>query len=115
MIVFHGTDDPVVPYRGGPSTSFHIPFPDVPEWVDHLAKRNGCNPTPIELPLNGEVTGVRYSSCEQNSDVEFYTIIGGGHTWPGGKVIPKFLVGHTSKAIDATKVIWEFFERHPLG
>lgn len=115
MIIFHGTEDPVVPYHGGPSVSFQIPFPDVPEWVNHLAEKNGCQQPPTEFAVNGEVSGIRYDNCKQNADVEFYTIHGGGHSWPGGKVIPKFLVGHTSKAIDATKVMWEFFERHPLS
>ena len=38
MIAFHGTADPIVPYQGGPSRRFNIPFPAIPEWM--AARRN---------------------------------------------------------------------------
>ena len=30
LIAFHGTSDPIVPYSGGPSRSFELPFPSIP-------------------------------------------------------------------------------------
>jgi len=36
----------------------------------------------------------------------------GGHTWPGGIPLPEAITGPTSDAIDATRVMWEFFTRH---
>ncbi len=48
------------------------------------------------------------------SDVIFYTITGGGHTWPGGKPLPEWLTGATTTEIDATRLMWEFFQEHPL-
>ena len=110
-IIFHGTADPVVPYEGGPSRDFDIPFPAIPEWVAALAKRNGCQGTPIDLPANGSVNGVKYTGC---TEVVFYTIAGGGHSWPGGNPLPKWIVGITSHDIDATRTMWEFFQQHPL-
>jgi polyhydroxybutyrate depolymerase len=41
--------------------------------------------------------------------VVLYTIRGGGHTWPGGKPLPKLLFGATSRDIDATSEMWKFF------
>jgi polyhydroxybutyrate depolymerase len=111
-IVFHGTADPVVPFEGGPSRSFDVPFPVIDEWVQTLAERRGCDAVPEALPQRGEVSGIRYTSC--NADIDYYTIAGGGHTWPGGGDMPRWLVGHTTRDIDATRLMWQFFEEHPM-
>src|SRR2546430_12637749 len=38
-----------------------------------------------------------------------FTIQGGGHSWPGGKPLPQWWVGPTSRSIDATSQMWRFF------
>jgi polyhydroxybutyrate depolymerase len=114
LIAFHGTGDPIVPYLGGPSHSFDLPFPSIPEWIETYARRNGCAGDPCALPAAGEVSGIQYSNSEQNMDVIFYTVKGGGHSWPGGGSLPKFIVGNISHDIDATQTIWDFFQEHPL-
>jgi polyhydroxybutyrate depolymerase len=115
LIAFHGTADPVVPYTGGPSHSFAVPFPFLPDWIKAYAENNQCSATPEVLPPAAfDVSGVRYVGCNQNAEVVFYTIDGGGHSWPGGDPIPRWIVGHTSQSIDATRMIWEFFEKHPV-
>jgi polyhydroxybutyrate depolymerase len=114
MIVFHGTQDPIVPFLGGPSRAFDIPFPPIPEWIDQLARRNGCTAAPLEIPAYKDVSGKRYSACDSNADVVFYTIAGGGHSWPGGGSLPEIIVGRTTQDIDATQAMWDFFVEHPL-
>ncbi len=42
-------------------------------------------------------------------------IADGGHAWPGGEPLPRFIVGHTAQGIDATEMMWEFFNEHPLN
>jgi polyhydroxybutyrate depolymerase len=69
-------------------------------------------PEPESLPPQGDVRGVQYTRCSQGADVVRYTIEDGGHTWPGGVPIP--FVGKTSKAIDATKEMWHFFQGYEL-
>jgi polyhydroxybutyrate depolymerase len=113
-IVFHGTADPIVPYQGGPSDAFDLPFPAIPDWVNTLAHRNGCTGAPLEIPASGNVSGIKYNNCAASADVIFYTIAGGGHSWPGGVPMPKFIVGNTTQDIDATKTMWKFFQQHPL-
>lgn len=113
MIAFHGTADPIVPFEGGPSGSFDVPFPNIPQWMAGWAQRNQCSTT-TDLETSGSISGVRYSDCAQNAEVVFYTITGGGHTWPGGNPLPVWIAGQTSDEIDATRVMWEFFEQHPL-
>jgi polyhydroxybutyrate depolymerase len=111
-IVFHGTSDPIVPFTGGPATNFHNGLPGIAGWVEKLAQANGCDLAPEALPAAGEVSGAVYAGCA--ADVVFYTITGGGHTWPGGGPMPERLVGHTTQDINATQVMWEFFAAHPL-
>lgn len=114
-ILFHGTADPLVPYHGGPSGVFKVPFPDIPQWVQSLAEHNGCPPTPTQLPDRGSVKGLRYANGPANAEVVLYTVAGGGHTWPGGAAMPALIVGHTSADVDATRIMWDFFAQHPMG
>jgi polyhydroxybutyrate depolymerase len=112
LIAFHGLVDQVVPYYGGYAKSISYHLPSISEWIAEYARRNGC----IEensLPINDKVTGVHYTCCDQHADVIFYTIRDGGHSWPGGNPLPKFIVGNTSQDIDATHLMWEFFKAHP--
>ena len=113
MIFFHGTADPIVPYQGGQSAR-RFTFPSIPDWVKQAAEHNGCQPSPVEIPASGEVHGVKYTNCEQNAEVIFYTVNGGGHSWPGGKPLPRFIVGRTSQDINASQVMWDFFSQYTL-
>ena len=114
MIAFHGTSDRIVPYSGGQSSPFHWALPAIPDWMQKWAHRNGCDDRPAELPSSGQVRGIRYTDCDQDADVVFYTIQGGGHTWPGGEAMPEIIVGHTTQDIDATEVMWEFFTQYSM-
>jgi polyhydroxybutyrate depolymerase len=113
-IVFHGTADPIVPYQGGLSGDSRFNLPAISGWVEELAGRNGCKAPPVEIPNSGEVSGVQYGNCDKNTDVVFYTIAGGGHTWPGGKPLPKLITGRTTMDTNATKKMWDFFQQHPM-
>ena len=115
MIAFHGTADPIVPYLGGPARGTEPRLPVIPDWMEARAALNGCDATPIALPSSGEASGIRYTGCAEGADVVFYTIAGGGHSWPGGEPLPEWITGPTSQDIDATRVMWEFFSRFSLG
>jgi len=114
MIAFHGTDDPIVPYSGGVGSPRMEPLPDIPKWVEQWAWLNGCDLESHSLPSKGEVEGIAYTTCDQNAEVRFYTINGGGHSWPGGGSLPVLIVGHTTQDIDATEVIWNFYRGYSL-
>ena len=111
-MIFHGTADRIVPFHGMSSGRFSLP--DIPRWVQTLAERNGCQTNSVPLPASGSVSGVRYAGGANHADVVFYTVAGGGHTWPGGKAMPAFIVGKTTKDVDATRLMWNFFQQHPL-
>lgn len=114
MIALHGTDDWMAPYRGGISPIADRPFADIEKWAASWAKRNRCAPTPIDTAAAADVVRRSYVGCAAGADVVLYTIHGGGHTWPGGQELPEWLAGKTSRSIDATAEMWDFFSRHPL-
>jgi polyhydroxybutyrate depolymerase len=116
VIAFHGTDDPIVPYHGGRTiVPFHdFEFLPVPEWAANWAKKNGCADDPESIPPIGEVGGLRYIHYGSNVEVVFYTVSGGGHTWPGGDELPKWLTGPTNMDVNATEIMWEFFSKYSL-
>ncbi|MBW6473769.1 MAG: hypothetical protein K0B14_11625 [Anaerolineaceae bacterium] len=113
-IIFHGTADPIVPFEGGPSESFNVPFPNIQEWVKQLAGKNGCDPQAVEIFQQGEVSGQGFRNCDLQADVDFYIIDAGGHSWPGGDPLPQWIVGHTSDDINTTRTMWKFFFNHPM-
>ncbi len=118
MIAFHGTADPIVPYQGGPLGDPFSPvtvmFPPVRAWVASWAHRNRCGTNPVDSAVAADVTRREYPHCADHAAVVLYTIRGGGHSWPGGKPLPEWWVGPTSRSIDATAQMWAFFRAHQL-
>ncbi|HEX4568673.1 MAG TPA: PHB depolymerase family esterase [Vicinamibacterales bacterium] len=114
MIAFHGTADRFAPYNGTKVWLAPVPFPSIPEWTANWARRNRCAPNPVESAAAADVTRLEYTDCAGEAAVVLYTIKGGGHTWPGGTPMPEWLVGPTTRSIDATSVMWAFFRQHPL-
>jgi polyhydroxybutyrate depolymerase len=116
LITFHGTADRLAPYNGGtslvspPGTS----FASVSTWTANWAKRNRCGPNPVESVVAADVTRLEYTHCANDAAVVLYTIKGGGHSWPGGKPMAEWLVGSTSRSIDASSLMWAFFREHRL-
>jgi polyhydroxybutyrate depolymerase len=114
VIAFHGTADPIVPYDGGKVWIAPEPFPGVRAWAAHWARRNRCGPHPVDSAVATDVTRRGYTDCADDAAVVLYTVRGGGHAWPGGRPIPEWLVGRTSRSIDATRLMWAFFREHRL-
>jgi polyhydroxybutyrate depolymerase len=113
LINFHGTED-FVPYDGGRVFGSPRPFPSVLAWTASWARRNECAPDPVEAVVAADVTRLEYTGCADEAAVVLYTIRGGGHTWPGGKPMPEWLLGRTTRSIDASRQMWAFFREHRL-
>lgn len=118
MIAFHGDADKLVPYDGGPLGDPFNPvksvFPAARDFTARWAQRNRCAVGPGQSTVAHDVTRLAYSDCAEDAAVVLYTILGGGHTWPGGKPMPEWRVGHTSNSVDATNEMWAFFREHRL-
>jgi polyhydroxybutyrate depolymerase len=115
-IAFHGVDDPIVPYQGGPSQGRHadIQFPAIETWMRRWADQNSCDPDPETVEITPGITRFSYSGCDQDVEVTLYRIAGAGHTWPGGGKLPVWLTGTTNQDIDATALMWEFYQQYSL-
>jgi len=116
VIAFHGKDDTIVPYNGESSVSgnHEFEFAPVKEWAANWARINGCADNLETIPTIGEVSGIRFTSCDGNVEVVFYTVESGGHTWPGGEELPNWIAGYTTQDINATELMWEFFSKFSL-
>jgi polyhydroxybutyrate depolymerase len=112
FVTFHGTADPILPYER---------FSGAPQAI---ATKYGCVDSPTVTTLQpdpdpgtgGAITKFAWDCRSVGSDAEFYRIGGGGHSWPGSVYfgLIGFIVGPTATSIDATEIIWDFFERHHL-
>jgi len=121
ILLFHGTADPLVPFFGPPRDQLVevLVFKSVGDTLDAWQRADGCPPEPKVEPLPDKAQeGIKvvkksFGPGRNGSEVVFYEIEGGGHTWPGVDVKLPFL-GKTCMSISATDLIWEFFERHPM-
>jgi polyhydroxybutyrate depolymerase len=114
-VAFHGTADPFALYQGGSSPVAPGRLQNIPDWTARVARRNQCKGDPSDTRITASVRRLAYTNCAENADVSLYTVEGGGHTWPGGGPLPEWWVGRTSREINASSVMWEFFVQHPRG
>lgn len=113
IMQIHGTDDATVPYNG------NTLFEPVEDIVDFWVDQTNCNPTPTitDMPDIDDTDGSTaerylYEGGDQNTTVEHFKIINGGHTWPGSAFEIAGLV--TNQDIDASVEIWRFFRKYSL-
>jgi polyhydroxybutyrate depolymerase len=109
MLAFHGTKDPQVPYQNGATG---LSFPGVKVRGTQLnmgdwAHLDQCRATPRATKIGSQVQEQRWSGCTRGTSVTLYTVVGGGHTWPGAN--PKKGVGLTTRQVSATTTIVHFF------
>ncbi len=123
VMVMNGTDDPLVPYDGGPVKVFRKTRGEIvstDEIVDFWKTVNGCEvkQDKIDLPNTVDdgttVNVTKYTNCKEQGALVLYTVNGGGHTWPGGKqYLGERWIGKTNRDIVACDVIWDFFKSLP--
>jgi len=118
-LIMQGSGDPILPALGGEGTLGRgkiVPVLDVAHfWAEH----NQCTTEttdrlPDTDPSDGtSIIKTEYGGCADGTAVQYFEIQNGGHTWPGGtQYLPESSIGLVSKDIDASKIIWEFFEQH---
>lgn len=122
MLLMHGTSDNNILWDGirvtqGGMTA-RITY-SVPETLAYWAEFNACLPqaSSASKPVLGMSPGtnVRVMTvvCPDDASVVLYTIVNGGHNWPGHpEGIPADIAGNVNRDIDANREIWKFFEQH---
>lgn len=115
LIYFHGTDDDVVPFEGGQARGFLVE--PVTETMDAWATHNACAKPPSEN-VTDDVILTTWATCTNNAAIDFATIVGGGHTWPGSPLATSELaeqyLGPTTATVSANAAMWQFFSRYSL-
>jgi polyhydroxybutyrate depolymerase len=114
VIEFHGTSDQHIPYGGGngDKSLTNITFVSVMDTMDKWVKFDQCSSAPRTSAF-ADIQQDIFSRCADGTSVELYTILGGGHAWPGGNG-PAWPGGdQPTHAISATNLMWDFFAAHP--
>ncbi len=123
ILAFHGTADPILPYRGGGLSATAIanlyvwhgaapkglpPPLGIDASMSRWARHNGCNPQPVTVRVASDVERRTWTGCK--AATELYIVEGGGHGWPG-KPVPaeEATFGHDTTSIDASNLIFGFF------
>lgn len=111
VVAFHGTADAAVPYGEGSGYEFpnspNANLPGTRTNIANWADGNNCDPAPKKTTIGDDVEKWTYTNCA--ADVVLYTVIGGGHTWPGSDI----KIGATTQTIDATQIALDWFAAHP--
>jgi polyhydroxybutyrate depolymerase len=115
LFAIHGTDDPEVSYdEAAPAPPGLVPTlaDGLPPAVQFWAALNGCaalNAKGVRSVPATDVVQTNWTSCS-SGDVDFYSIAGGTHGWPGGPDAPGALP--PMNEINASALMWQFFIRH---
>lgn len=125
VLIINGTDDPLVLWEGGEiilagkkmGTTL-----SVDGTVEFWTEENGCTAEPVITQLSErdkyDGTSIQieaHGECADGTDVVLYRVIDGGHTWPGSyQYASESVIGKTSREFDASEIIWQFFEEHPM-
>jgi polyhydroxybutyrate depolymerase len=125
LMLLNGTKDPLVPYNGGEVKVFKFgrsrgSVLSTDKTIEKFKKINACDNEVKVKKLPNKVANDKtvveiynYDNCNKNSEVILVKVIGGGHTWPGGKqYLRPRRVGVVSREINASKMILDFFLRH---
>ncbi len=113
VIEFHGTDDQHILYDGGsgPKALVSVDFNSVPNSIEFWISADECS-AEAQVESFADIRHEAWTGCAGSTAVELYTVVGGGHSWPGGQ---GGLVGSAqpTMTISASQLIWDFFAVHP--
>ena len=108
ILAFHGTDDPLVPYRNGavglslPGVHVRGTMLNMGDW----ARLGRCSRVVQDARLRGSCGARSGRIRAAGKEVSLYTIEHGGHVWPGA--------AGGKEQVDGTGLALDFFDRHHL-
>jgi polyhydroxybutyrate depolymerase len=111
VLVLHGTADPIAPVAGS-----QVPFaPPVGLHLDQVVAANrvraGCSGEPVVELVTGDVRVERSAGCSGGRRVEWWQLLGAGHTWAGQPApLLELVTGPTTTSISANEVVLDFFD-----
>jgi polyhydroxybutyrate depolymerase len=113
VLAFHGLRDRAVPYSGGRAGDW---AEGVEEAAAGWAAANGIAEAPVVTAVSPALSRTTYGAGKPG-EVTLWTFRRAGHTWPGhpGGIILRFVLGATSRELDASEEIWRSFTAHRPG
>jgi polyhydroxybutyrate depolymerase len=125
VLIMNGTDDPMMPWNGGPVTVLGKTYGTVlstDRTVRYWVEAAQLPPKPTTRVLKDRspddrctVEVVEYSAPNHPVEVVLYRIRGGGHNLPGANTPDRpRLLGRKCEDIVGMEVIWSFFQKHTL-
>jgi len=111
ILHIHSALDVKVPYAGGIGMGNHY-FTPVDSAMGVWTALDSCD-TP---PLVTENTGYTFTEWKDHNGkvaIDLYLTQDGGHSWPGG-LKPRDKADPPSTAINATDLLWDFFQHYSL-
>ena len=125
VMIVNGTQDPLVPFTGGHVRLFKFgrsrgEILSTASTVERFRRHNGCSKTPEIIkvqdlaPEDGANVEIhKYTAGRDGAEVILVKVLGGGHTWPGGKQYLKpRMIGTVCRDINASEMILDFFLTH---
>jgi len=120
VLIMNGTEDPITPYAGGQIAGNRGEVFSTIDTVDYWVARNQTTTTPIEFNVpdrdtedDSTIKRLSYGNGANNSVVEHYEVLNGGHTEPSiqeryGRIF-KLIVGNQNGDLEMAEEIWAFF------
>ena len=125
IMLVNGTKDPLVPFNGGDLRLFGFgrsrgEVLSTVETVELFRRHNGCDKTPNKTELEDKapddgatVEVEKYAGGKDGTEVILLKVIGGGHTWPGGRqYLSPRMIGTVCRDINASEMILDFLLAH---
>jgi len=124
-LFINGTDDPIVPYKGGNYKPGKFPVLSAEDSAKSWAKFDRCDEKPAQDKLPPQIKDEKgaketktfsFSGCHDNAQVVLYAVKDGGNTWPGGELYStEKEVGKVSHVLDANQSIWSFLSAKKIA
>lgn len=113
-----GTQDPIMPFHGGRVNFFgkdggpEVGAKATADFWAHVGACGAYAESPMRPIVPDDATSIAlgtYASCKSGVAVELFTVVGGGHAWPGGgQFAPVKYIGVASRQLDASETIVRF-------
>lgn len=111
---FHGGNDTTIAYLGGERKSECLPT--IPHFIQQWAMRDDLGENNVTIPLASDTETYSFGHGAQAGLVELTYESNIGHDWPS--TVPNAdntVAGHHVANYNATPIILDFFESHPLS
>lgn len=113
ILIMHGLEDEIVPYRGGisPQKGGTRHFLPVSESVSFWRIHNQCPPLSERTYLLSGSIILDYWHCDTSgADVYFYTLKDWGHSWPSPYYTDGLSGDNPMKSFYSAEILWDFFD-----